>query len=990
MANPSQRNDQERLNRLGVVGPAPAMPPSIDLEGHDDDGVDLAQLWGTIRDNIRFVVGIGAVVFCGVMFATMMSRMTFRSSGRLYLGELESRARPSSSGSGEMDFSGGGQGDVSSEIEILKSQSLVTQAILSSGLNVDIRPAGWKQPRLWQWLVAGRNPNVLDVPAQELGAVNTAISENSLGMQRFRVVFSSPTDYTISADGRELGKSRLGQALRVEGLTITLVEGSERGPDTGSTYDLAVHPLDAVTDGVLSTLAVAAPKPIGGEAAKVVTLEFMHNSPYSSASFLRKLMLGYLGERQAWKTEDASAAEMFVTDQLRSLRESLDRTQKNLADYRSTHRVVVLDNEARAMIEQIAKYEEQRVAARLEVAHLSDMRRVLKSPNPAPEAFMFGEASDSVLKDLSNGLSESRNALVESEVQFGPNAQQTQKQRSQVEAQLDQIRNYVNSRSQRAQEGLGSLSAIISQFEEKLKTVPGAELGLAQLGRESEVYSRVYSYMLERQQQAAITKASTVSKNRILDFPQVPYREDSPKLGLRLASGPLALLFGCIMVLLSRFLSVAFQSDAEIRRSVGGLPLLGTLPRRVRPRKTDADDGELVEFAQAARDPTAYSEALRTLRTNLMLSNVSDRGRVVAFTSPVPGDGKTTTVMSLAAGLALDGKRVLLVDADMRKPSHHKIIGYAYELGLRSVLSTQVAWRDVLHRFPFGSGVLDCLGAGKMAPAELLSGERMHRFLNEARDHYDYILLDSPSFPLVSDSLVLANVSDCVVSVFRMRHTPRKIAVEHVRRLAPSALSYALVINDSNSLGQVYGEEPRSKLLERVLGFFTRVSQSALFSKSLSTWSALCAVIIAGAGITILVRDPAHQAHRARTPYVAPPAASQQPSAVQSQPAPSAPEPMRAPAATQPPGLEQPGALPAPLPKWWELEKAGRLIAPAADQQGPATGDVPATAPLAKSRRSTAVPASKPRGWILPGSEAEETPASSVKVPAPLPDNPYK
>jgi tyrosine-protein kinase Etk/Wzc len=1000
MATQFPKNDPEqRAPRLGVVGPAP-QPAPIEIDPTADDGVDLAQLWGTLQDNLRFVVGVAAVLFCTVMFATMMSRMSFRSSGRLYLGELETKAKSAANSSGDLDFSGGGQGDVSSEIEIIKSQSLVTQAILASGLNVEISPHGWKRPRFWQWLVGGRNPHTLDVPAQELAAVNTAIADNSRGALRYVANFTSDTGYELSAGGKVLGKGRLGLPLAVEGLTITLIPGSERAPVNGATYDVTVNALDATTDAVLSALTVAAPKAIGtGEAAKVVTLEFFHTSPFASASFLRKLMMGYLGERQAWKTEDASAAETFVTDQLRSLRDSLDRTEQKLADYRSTHRVVVLDNEAKAMIEQIGKYEEQRVAARLEVASLNDMKRVLKTANPTTEAFLFGEAKDTVLEDLSQQLSESRNLLSEAEIQFGKASPQANQQRIQVEGRLEMIRGYVNSRTARAQENLTAMNGIIGQFEEKLKTVPGAELGLAQLGRESEVYSRVYSYMLERQQQAAITKASTVSKNRILDFPQMPYREDGPKLGLRLASGPLALVFGAILVLLSRYLSVAFQSDGEIRRVVGGLPLLGNLPRRPKARKMKEAEMDVPEFAAAASDPaSAYSEALRVLRANLMLSQLgTERARVVTFTSPVPGDGKTTTVMSLAATLARDGKRVLLVDADMRKPSHHKIAGYSNELGLRSVLSGLSAWQDVVHRIQVGSGSLDSIGAGKMAPAELLSSERVSRFLTDAREHYDYILLDAPSFPLVSDPIVLATVSDTVISVFRMRHTPRRVAVEHVRRLAPSAPSYALVINDSTIAGVVYGTREKNEWLERILSWFSRVTQGVLFSRWLMIWSVLCAISIAAAGVFMLLREPVGNPTRMANPDAplgialppenrepAPPLNLNAASGNNSAPAPAA---VQAPVATQPAGTPEPGRLPAPLPKWWELEKTGRML-PQATQTSPAPADATR---LGERPRATSKAATNERaraGWVTGGGESGTIRPTTPVVP--LPENPYQ
>jgi uncharacterized protein involved in exopolysaccharide biosynthesis len=251
------------------------------------------------------------------------------------------------------------------------------------------------------------------------------------------------------------------------------------------------------------------------------------------------------------------------------VRTSLDDIQRRLASYRSNNRVVVMDNEAKAMIEQIGKYEEQRVAARLEAAALSDVQRTLKGANPPVGAFLLGEANDKVLEGMATTLTAARQKLTDLDSRFNEAAPEVRDQRSQVDAQLEAIRNYVSSRAARAQESLGTLSGIINQYEKRLKTVPGAELGLLQLSRESDVYSRTYQYLLERQQQTAIIKASTLSKNRVLDAPQAPHREDSPKLMLRLASAPLGLLLGVVLVLARSLFAGSFQSEADARAALG-------------------------------------------------------------------------------------------------------------------------------------------------------------------------------------------------------------------------------------------------------------------------------------------------------------------------------------------------------------------------------------------------------------------------------------
>lgn len=828
MASPEPRpGPSEPPLRNEVV--TPSLRANHEGASAPDDRIDLVQLGSTLRDHWRTIAAVTVAVFGVVMAATLMSRMEFSASGSLYLGEIEAKPK----GGGEFDLAGSGQSDVGSEIEILKSRSLIGRAVLKSGLNASLSPSGWTAPRFWKWLLARRDTALLDAASKELRVVDASYEEPTRGVRALKVRFRSPAEYELrTAEGALLGHGKLGEPFRGKDLTLTLIEGARRGPSAGGSYDLTLFPLDEVIDGALAMLNVAGTKSTSGEPVKVLGLEFRHGSPFLSATFLSQLMRAYREERQEWKTEDASAAEAFVTEQLKSLREELDRTEKKLAEYRSNTRVVVLDNEAKAMIEQIGKYEEQRLAARLQVAAFGDMKRALKNPNVRLEAYMLGEANDSVLADLASSLSKARQELTDLEQRFHAAAPDVQAQRAQVNAQLATISNYVESRLSRAQENLGSLNGIIAQFENKLKTVPGAELGLAQLTRESDVYRRMYSYLLERQQQAGIVKASTVSKNRVLDEPRIPYRETAPRLGLRMASGLVGLLLGILVVLLRRFLSSSLQSEAEVRALAGSRPIFASLPR-VSDGGVKASDGQVAApvHVLSIEPRSILAEAFRTLRTNLYLASASSRGTVVLLTSPAPGDGKTTTTLSLAAMLAADGKQVLVLDADLRKPTHHEILQHDAEgPGLRSVLSGQCSWRDAVQPVSFSLGEFYSLGAGKLGPAELLSGDRMVRLIEETRTRFDYVLIDSASFPLVVDALVLGRLADCVLSVVRVGHSLRPVAHEHVRTLSAACRAYGVVVNGVKpsriyGYGYQYGVAPPVGRFERPLRVIRNVSQ---------------------------------------------------------------------------------------------------------------------------------------------------------------------
>ncbi len=766
--------------------------------------------WILLKRNRNLVLRIALGACALVIAVTLVSPMEFKASSRLFLGEL-GVTQPQGPDKPRVDISGAGPGDMGSEVEILKSESLVTRAILHSGLNVDLRPAGWSPPRYLRWRISGRDPRILSGASDELAVSNAYLPRELTDREDVEVEFRSEDEFVVLRDAQRVANGKLGAPVTFGGLGFTLNAGSARKPAPGARYTLRISPLQEVTTNVLKTLAVTTPKVIGAtEPVKVVTLEYSHRYPQQAASFLASLMTEYLQQRQAWKAEEGSAAEKFVAQQLKELREELDKSEKKLADYRSNSNTVVVDGEAKSLVERVGRYEEMRVAARLQAASLGDMKKALKNPNASLEAFLQGESGDSVLTGLGNSLSEARTELAKLEQRFNAAAPDVREQRAKVDAQLRMVQSYVNSKLSRTQENMSALSGVIGQAEKKLRTVPGAELGLQQLARESEVRGKLYSYLLERQQEAAIAKASKVSRNRVLDAPLIPSKEDSPRLALRLASLLIGLLGGVVFVLARHALTDKVQTEGDAHRSANGHPIAATIPD-LALGKPSAGQGfplqRIFDLFAPGMDWN-YAEAFRTLRASLTLQPSSQQhGQVVLITSPSPGDGKTTCAFGLAAALAAEGKFVLLIDADVRKPSHHIMTGRRLGPGLSDVMRGRFDWKQAMHRMPVAVGEFFFITAGEGASPELLSADAMAPLFASLRTLFDWIVIDMASFPLVSDALSLGPYADHVISVVRLGHTSRSLASQHVRRLAPHVHSYRLVVNGGTA-GGPYGVVP--------------------------------------------------------------------------------------------------------------------------------------------------------------------------------------
>ncbi len=799
------------------------------FEGNGDrakrhiDRLDLVEIWQLLRQNRRLIIGSVVLTLSLVSVATLASRMSFRTRGSLYLGELQDRAPARLPAPGQWDFMSGESGDVGTEIEILRSQDLIHRAVLESGLNVAVAPAGVGPLRYWRWRLSRRDPRWLDGGAAHLAVSNAAVSESD-GIDEYRFRMLAGDAYEIWRGGEPLGTGALGREFRAGGLTLKIDPGSAGAPPVGAIYTLIVSPVDRVVDQVTKALTISVPKVTApGDAVKVVALDFVDSSPLRAARFVDALMRVYLDRRQSWRTEEATRAESFVTGQVRGMKEALDDAERKLADYKKGSNVVGLSDESKGMVEQLGKYEEQRMAAQLKVAAFAQVQDLLKQEHRPIEQYLVGETDDPVLAGLSNNLAIAQQELRKIEERFTTDAPAAREQQAQVDGQLKMVKDYVLGRSMRAQHQLDSLGQMIAQFERKLRTVPGAELDLAQLTRSAEVLNKMYSFLLERQQQVAVTKASTMSRNRVLDAALIPYREDSPVLAIRLiAATLLGLLAGALVVLVRRLLAPTFQSERELVRRLADQPsdraasILAVVPQSR-------------EVAPAAFAPhTAFAEAFRHLRTNLYLAGSGQSPKVLLVSSASPGDGKTVCARALAAALAADGKHVVLIDADMRRYAGDPGRNDGGGRGLSDVLAGRCHWSEVLRlmsddasKSPAMAGTtFEAIPAGAPAagPAELLSGPSFGQLLNYLRASYDFVVIDSPPFPLVVDALVISAHADWVLTILRIGNSLREAAGAHLQRFARLDARHGIIINGvpapfadgRQGYGAVYaaGDEP--------------------------------------------------------------------------------------------------------------------------------------------------------------------------------------
>jgi capsular exopolysaccharide synthesis family protein len=322
------------------------------------------------------------------------------------------------------------------------------------------------------------------------------------------------------------------------------------------------------------------------------------------------------------------------------------------------------------------------------------------------------------------------------------------------------------------------------------------EISHRRLQRERDNTAKLYGTLLERTAQTDLTRALQVSFVRVVDQALLPRAPISPRVNLNLALGSIVgLLLGITAALMLDQLDRTIRTveDAEAI----GITILGIMPKidddsvsgngtygRKRRTAKLAEQLSNRDLVVHTHPKSSAAECFRTIRTNLTFMSADKARKTVVVTSGSPREGKTTVALSLAISLAQSGKRVLVVDTDLRKPRIHRALGTTLAKGVTTVLVGETTVKESVQETQIPG--LSCLPAGPIPPnpSELLHTAQFRQLLQDLAKLYDHVVLDSPPLAAVTDAAIIAPQVDCTILVIHSTRTTRdglRIALRQLR-----------------------------------------------------------------------------------------------------------------------------------------------------------------------------------------------------------------
>ncbi len=551
---------------------------------------------------------------------------------------------------------------------------------------------------------------------------------------------------------------------------------------------------------------------------EMISIQYKSPSPQLSADIVNALESEFVENNFVSHYNTTKEVSKWLTNQIDDLRTVVQSSQDRMVDLQRKLGINALDPEHSLMVTDLANLEKGISDATQQRVITEARYRILQSvpPDQIEDSItpLGSDGPQGLLAGLRAQRASASAELARLQPVYGPNHPQVKQLNAQIASLNSEIAHAEDRVVQQAKDALDVSRAEENQakglLDSKEQQLYGQRDDIVQymlLSEEYESNRHMYESILARLREAAVDAGLDAADISVVDLASLPVQPSSmapTELGL------IGMLFGSFAgITLALFLEKLDTRlrDAHEIQEILGLPSLAMIPQS--HWKSKGSDLEWVVGPELLRDPRSpFSESFRALRTSMRLSTTSRESKVIAVTSCQPGEGKSTVSMNMAAVLAQGGKKVALVDTDMRRPSVYKRLRLEGGKGLSEVLTGYYTLDEVTQTHETLT-TLDVIPSGTMPPlpADLLASDQMTEVVRQLREHYDYVIFDTPPVLSVTDPAIVAAQADGMVLVIRQGYCTRRMlarAAEILHELDVKV--YGFVFNGVDaSLPEYYG-----------------------------------------------------------------------------------------------------------------------------------------------------------------------------------------
>ena len=661
----------------------------------DDDEIDLLALLGALIDGKWIIIAFTLLfAIVGVAYAILATPI-YQANALI---QVEEKSGGSLAGLGELNEMFGAPSKAVTEIELLKSRAVIGQAVDNLQLNVIVEPKRF--PLIGNWMARSFTPSAPGEVASPL-----------LGFDSFAWGGESLSIFQLEVPNAYLGETLTLRAENDQGFTLlfdgnALLSGQVGDQIQQNGFRLQVSGLTArpgtefrvTKENRLATInnyQAALMTNERGRDSGILGLSLEHPVPAHARSVLDEISRLYVRQNVERNSAEAAQSLEFLRQQLPNVRQELERYEQALNEFQTSAQSVDISIETKSVLDQIVELDTRISELNLRRAELE--RRFTRE-HPTYQA------------------------LVEQ-------TQQLQRQKDQLSSRIDGL--------------------------------PATQQELLRLSRDVAVTTEVYTAMLNRTQELDVARAGTVGNVRIIDQAEAGLRPVKPKKALiAIIATLLGGFIGVAIVLLRHALNRGIE-DPDVIEQLGlavyaAVPLSKDQAQLDKTSKLKQPGQRAGSLLLAVNNPADLAvESLRSLRTSLHFARLEAKNNILMISGPSPTVGKSFVSANLAAIMAQAGQKVLLIDADMRKGYLHKLFNKAPENGLSELLAARITSDEAIQQTEVPNLHVVARGQIPPNPSELLMHANFSSFMDNVKDQYDMVIIDTPPVLAVTDAAIV-------------------------------------------------------------------------------------------------------------------------------------------------------------------------------------------------------------------------------------------
>ena len=737
----------------------------------EESGFDIKSILMKLLFNWKWIVVSIIVCLCGAYIHLQKQTPVYRIQATVMIndeqkGSFQNQMQTLQQDFGIMSTTGG----LDNELEVLRSKSVIKQAVLDLGLytrySID---NGFFKPTSTLY---GSYPIKVTLNGDDLERLNTAAT--------FIITQPDETSCIISYHRYDKDKGEIVE-IKEEAKSLPCTLNTHIGrlvltkgelPALAPTKELIVTiiPPIVAAKSCLGALSIAPTS----KTTSVANISYLDVNKRRGVDFVNQLIIAYNRENNNDKNFVALKTEEFIGRRLEKVAAELDEAEEQMAQYKRSAGLTNLSSDAQRVMQGSSEYEKQHAEIVTQMKLISFLHDYVNNPQnnlqPIPANVGLTDQSLIALIERYNELVVERSNLLRTASESNPTVIEitaiADLMASTIKASIETLQSSFEIRKK-------DFERQAKKYDSKLDNAPTQEKILAGYERQLEVKSGLYMMLLQKREENSIALAATADNAKIID---AALANDAPVSPNRRMIWLIALAIGTAFPIAVIYLLELFRYKIEGRNDLEKLtklPVLGDVP------VSNGTKNGTHNIVVSENSNDLMAETFRGIRTNLQFILDSPEKKIIQFTSSTAGEGKTFVSSNLAVSMALLGKKVLLVGLDIRKPRLAEMFDLAdRRKGVTLFLSGDANNRTLLFEQIMPSGVndnLDILPAGIIPPnpAELLSRKNLDKAMDYLKEAYDYIILDTAPVGLVTDTLIISRVTDATVYICRADYTPK-------------------------------------------------------------------------------------------------------------------------------------------------------------------------------------------------------------------------